>query len=102
MGCAGLAIAAHLSGCSFEGSILFYKIVDDLQNKKMRQSFWMSRNGFALGLIKRMLLCKNCAQVAHESGIGRFHRPMVSGECRAKLPILKVACNLPTIKNMDC
>ncbi|KEO58250.1 hypothetical protein SMB34_14375 [Thalassospira permensis NBRC 106175] len=34
-----MAIAAHLSGCSFEGSILFYKIVDDLQNKKMRLSF---------------------------------------------------------------
>jgi len=62
----------------------------------------MSRDGFAFGLIKRMLLCKNCAQVAHESGIGRFRRPMVSGECPAKLPILKMARNLPTIENMDC
>ncbi|OSQ31596.1 hypothetical protein TH468_05930 [Thalassospira sp. MCCC 1A03138] len=58
----------------------------------------MSRNGVALSLIKRMLLCKNCAQVAYESGIGGFHRPMVLGKRPAKLPILKVACNLPTIK----
>ncbi|WP_404423274.1 hypothetical protein [Thalassospira australica] len=97
-----MAIAAHLSGCSFEGLILFYKIVDDLQNKKMRQFFLMSRSGVASGLIKRMLLRKNCAQVAYESGIGWFHRLVVSGEPLEKLPILKVACNLPTIENMDC
>jgi len=97
-----LAIAARLSGCSFEGSILFYKIVDDLQNKKMRLSFWVSRNGFASGLIKIMLLRKNCAQVAYESGIGRFCCLGVSGERPAKLPILKMARNLPTIENMDC
>tara|TARA_R100001126_G_C4794216_1_gene133527 strand:+ start:393 stop:701 length:309 start_codon:yes stop_codon:yes gene_type:complete len=102
VGCAGLAIAARLSGCSFEGSILFYKIVDDLQNKKMRQPFLVSRNGIASGLIKRMLLRKNCAQVAYESGIGRFCRLGVLYALRGKLPILKVACNLPTIENMDC
>jgi len=49
-----------------------------------------------------MLLRKNCAQVAYESGIGRFCCLGVSGERPAKLPILKMARNLPTIENMDC